>query len=116
QQAVLEMQYAQATPAEIAQVKTGNQRALVNYFRWYSASLEARPPDKLSGVFLADAYMHLGQPQQALNVLNVTVEQHAVSTLMPFISVWPSLHPLCGNAAFVTLTRQLGQSGCVPNK
>ncbi len=116
QQAVLEMQYAHATPAEVALVKAGSQKALVNYFRWYASIWATRPPDKLTAVFLADAYMHLGRPQQALKVLNNTVEQHTVSTLIPFISVWPSLHPLCGNTTFVTLTRQLGQPGCLSNK
>jgi len=113
---VLEMQYAHATPAEVALVKAGGQKALVNYFRWYASIWATRPPDKLTAVFLADAYMHLGQPQQALKVLHNTVELHTVSTLIPFISVWPSLHPLCGNTTFVTLTRQLGQPGCLLNK
>ncbi|MGA9854881.1 MAG: winged helix-turn-helix domain-containing protein [Gammaproteobacteria bacterium] len=116
QQAVVEMQYAGASPTEIALVKTGNQKALVNYFRWYVATWTTHLPDKLTAVFLADAYMHLGQPQQAITVLDDTVKQRAVSILVPFISVWPSLHPLCGNAAFVTLTNQLGQPGCIPNK
>ncbi|MHB8405092.1 MAG: winged helix-turn-helix domain-containing protein [Gammaproteobacteria bacterium] len=116
QQAVLEMQYAHATPAEVALVKAGSQKALVNYFRWYASIWATRPPDKLTAVFLADAYMHLGQPQQALKVLNNTVEQHTVSTLIPFVSVWPSLHPLCGNTTFATLARQLGQPGCLLNK
>jgi DNA-binding winged helix-turn-helix (wHTH) protein/TolB-like protein len=114
QQAVLEMQYTSASPAEVAAVKAGNQKALVNYFRWYVATWTTRLPDKLTAVFLADAYMHLGQPQQAIKVLHDTVKQRAVSILMPFISVWPSLHPLCGNAAFVTLATQLGQPGCTP--
>jgi DNA-binding winged helix-turn-helix (wHTH) protein/TolB-like protein len=116
QKAAQEMQFAHATPAEVALVKIGNQRALVNYFKWYAASLEARAPDKLSAVFLADAYMHLGQTQRAFKLLAATVANHAVSTLIPFISVWPSLHPLCSDAAFVALTRQLGEPGCVPNK
>lgn len=116
QQAVLEMQYANATPAEIALVKTTSQKALVNYFRWYASTWATRPLGKLTAVFLADAYMHLGQPQQALKVLNNVVEQHTVSTLIPFISVWPSLHPLCGDTTFVTLTRQLSQPGCSLNK
>lgn len=116
QQAVVEMQYAGASPTEIALVKTGNQKALVNYFRWYVATWTTRQPDKLTAVFLADAYMHLGQPQKAIKVLDDTVTQRVVSILIPFISVWPSLHPLCGNAPFVTLTTRLGQSGCVPNR
>ncbi|MGH8283721.1 MAG: winged helix-turn-helix domain-containing protein [Gammaproteobacteria bacterium] len=116
QQAVLEMQYAHAAPADIVRVRTGNQRALVEYFNWYAKTLASQPADKLSAVFLADAYMHLGQPQQALKVLNDTVQQHAVSTLITFMSVWPSLHPLCRENAFVALTHRLGQPGCVLNK
>ena len=116
QQAVIEMQYAGASSTDIASVKAGKQEALVKYFRWYAATWTTRPPDKLTSVFLADAYMHLGQPQQAIKVLNETLTQHAVSILMPFVSVWPSLHPLCGNAAFLSLTTQLGQQGCVPNQ
>ncbi|MGH8398147.1 MAG: hypothetical protein ACRETA_07880, partial [Gammaproteobacteria bacterium] len=116
QQAVLEMQYAHAAPADIARVRTGNQRVLVNYFNWYAKTLASETPNKLTAMFLADAYMHLGQPQQALKVLNDTVQAHAVSTLVPFMSVWPSLHPLCRMAAFVALTSQLGQPGCVLNK
>ncbi len=115
-QAVLEMQYAHATPADIAQVRSGSQKALVDYFNWYAKTLASRPPDKLTAVFIADAYMHLGQTQQALKVLNDTVQQHAVSILIPFMSVWPSLHPLCRETAFVALTRQLGQPGCNVSK
>jgi DNA-binding winged helix-turn-helix (wHTH) protein/TolB-like protein/Flp pilus assembly protein TadD len=116
QQAELEMQYAGASPAEIASVKAGNQKALVNYFRWYVTTWTMRPPDKLTAVFLADAYMHLGQPQQAIKVLDNAVKQRTVSILIPFISVWPGLRALCGNDAFVSLTNQLGQPGCTPNK
>ncbi|HVC28507.1 MAG TPA: winged helix-turn-helix domain-containing protein [Gammaproteobacteria bacterium] len=116
QQAVIEMQYAGASSTDIASVKAGKQEALVKYFRWYAATWTTRPPDKLTSVFLADAYMHLGQPQQAIKVLKETFTQHPVSILMPFVSVWPSLHPLCGNAAFLSLTTQLGQQGCVPNQ
>ncbi len=114
QQAGIEMQYAGASPAEIALVKAGNQQALVNYFRWYVAAWTTRQPGKLTAVFLADAHMHLGQPQQAIKVLDDTVRQHAVSILIPFMSVWPGLHALCSNVAFVTLASQLGQPGCTP--
>ena len=112
QQAVSEMQYAHATSSETLLVRAGNQSALVNYFRWYAATSALQPPDKLTAVFLADAYMHLGEPQQAVNVLSNTIKQHAVSILIPFISVWPSLHPLCSNAAFAAMVHQLGQPGC----
>ncbi|MGH8278715.1 MAG: winged helix-turn-helix domain-containing protein [Gammaproteobacteria bacterium] len=112
QQAAEEMQYAGATPADIARVRVGKQTSLVDYFNWYVKTLAARPPDKLTAVFLADAYMHLGQPQQALKVLDATVQRHAVSILIPFMSVWPSLHPLCARPAFAALTQRLGQPGC----
>lgn len=116
QAAAEEMQYRQATAADIARMRSGNQAALVNYFRWYAQTLAGAPPDKLTAVFLADAYMHLGQQDQALAVLESTVRQRAVSTLIPFISVWPSLHPLCRNPAFASMTRQLGQPGCAVAK
>lgn len=112
QQAALEMQYAGATPVDIARVRQGTQQSLVDYFNWYVKTLATQTPDKLTAVFLADAYMHLGQSQQALKVLDATVQHHEVSTLIPFMSVWPSLHPLCGEPAFAALTRQMGQPGC----
>ncbi|MGA9852989.1 MAG: winged helix-turn-helix domain-containing protein [Gammaproteobacteria bacterium] len=115
-QAVLEMQYAHAAFGDIALVRTGSQKALVDYFNWYAKTLASQAPDKLTALFLADAYMHLGQPQQALKVLNDTVQHHVVSILIPFMSVWPSLHPLCRDAGFAALTRQLGQPGCLPGK
>ena len=113
-QAVLEMQVAGAAPADIARVRSAKQESLVDYFNWYAKALAQRPPDKLTAVFLADAYMHLGRSKQALAVLSDTVQRHAVSTLIPFISVWPSLHPLCQEPAFAAMTRQLGQPGCTP--
>lgn len=111
-QAVLEMQVAGAAPAEIARVRTGKQESLVDYFNWYAKALAERAPDKLTAVFLADAYMHLGQTKQALAVLGNTVQHHDVSILIPFLSVWPGLHPLCQEPAFAAMTRQLGQPGC----
>lgn len=116
QQAVLEMQYAHAVPADIARVRTGSQKALVDYFNWYVKTPALQPPDKFAVVFLADAYMHLGQPQQALKVLDDAVQKHAVSTLIPFMSVWPGLHPLCGEEQFKSLTQKLGQPGCTLNR
>jgi TolB-like protein/DNA-binding winged helix-turn-helix (wHTH) protein len=115
-QAVLEMQYLGATPADITQVQTGNKRALVSYFNWYTKTLVTQSANKLTSLFLADAYMHLGQPQRAFAVLNETVKQHEISTLIPFMSVWPSLHPLCKEAKFASLTHQLGQTGCTLNR
>lgn len=112
QQAALDMQYAGAAPAEIARVYRGGKQSLVDYFDWYTATLASQPPDKLTAVFLADAYMHLGQPQQALNTLSGAVQRREVSILIPFMSVWPGLHPLCREPAFAALTRQLGQPGC----
>jgi len=64
-------------------------------------------------VFLADAYMHLGQQRQALKTLSDAVQSREISTLIPFVSVWPSLHPLCREQTFVALTRQLDQPGCI---
>jgi tetratricopeptide (TPR) repeat protein len=116
QQAVLEMQYAHAVPADIARVRTGSPKALVYYFNWYVKTPVAQPPDKFAAVFLADAYMHLGQPQQALKVLDDAVQKHAVSSLIPFMSVWPGLHPLCGEEQFRSLTQKLGQPGCTLNR
>ncbi len=114
-QAVQEMHVKGATASAIAQVSNGKQQALVSYFQWYAGAVAAQPPNKLSAVFLADAYMHLGQPQKALLVLQDTVQQHAVSALIPFISVWPSLHPLCSNSQFLDMTQRLNQPGCIPN-
>ncbi|MDE1887544.1 MAG: hypothetical protein KGI32_05350, partial [Gammaproteobacteria bacterium] len=116
QQAALEMQYAGASPADISRVRADRPQALVDYFNWYVTALATQTPDKLTAVFLADAYMHLGRPQQALKTLSDAVRNRDVSTLIPFMSVWPGLHPLCRETAFVLLTRQLGQPGCAPAK
>lgn len=116
QQAALEMRYAGAAPADIAQVRAGSQKSLVDYFDWYVKTFASQPPDKLTAVFLADAYMHLGQPQPALKILSDTVHGREVSILIPFMSVWPGLHPLCRDPAFASLTQQLGQPGCVAAK
>lgn len=116
QQAALEMQYAGAPPASITRVRAGRPQALVDYFNWYVTTLATQAPDKLTAVFLADAYMHLGRPRQALTTLSDAVHNREVSTLIPFMSVWPALHPLCRETAFVMLTRQLGQPGCMNAK
>ncbi|MDE2234495.1 MAG: winged helix-turn-helix domain-containing protein [Gammaproteobacteria bacterium] len=116
-QAVEEMRVSGATPAAIAQVTGGKQRALIRYFRWYTgANASQSSTDKLRAVFVADVYMHLGQPQQAFETLRNAVTQHAVSILIPFISVWPSLHPLCDDHQFLEMTQNLNQPGCTPNK
>ncbi len=86
----------------------------MNYFTWYARHAAAGPSGKLTAVFLADAYMHLGKPDDAYAVLDSAYKQRSISTLMPFISVWPSLRPLCTRADFLTLTKDLGQVGCLP--
>ncbi len=112
-QASAEMQAGQATAADIAAVQGGSHGSLVSYFKWYAARLAAKPAGPYTAVFLADAYMHLGQPDQAYAALSATVKQRSVSSLIPFMSVWPSLRPLCTRADFLSLTQQLGQPGCL---
>ena len=112
-QASAEMQAGQASAADIAAVQGGSHGSLVSYFKWYAARLAAKPTGPYAAVFLADAYMHLGQPDQAYAALSSTVKQHGVSSLIPFMSVWPSLRPLCSRADFLGLTKQLGQPGCM---
>ena len=41
-------------------------------------------------------------------------KQRGISSLVPFLSVWPSLKPLCTRPDLLTLTKQLGQVGCLP--
>ena len=113
-QAAAEMRALRATPAELASVQAGRPGSLVNYFAWYAQHVAASPAGKLTAVFLADAYMHLGKADEAFAVLEAAYKRRAVSTLMPFISVWPSLRPLCTRADFLTLTKGLGQTGCLP--
>lgn len=112
-QASAEMQAGQASAADIAAVQGGSHGSLVSYFKWYAARLATKPAGPYTAVFLADAYMHLGQPDQAYAALDATVKQRAVSSLIPFMSVWPSLRPLCSRADFLGLTKQLGQPGCL---
>jgi tetratricopeptide (TPR) repeat protein len=112
-QAAVEMRALGATPKDIAALD-GNHASLVEYFKWYSTYLASRPADKLTAVFLADAYMHLGQAGQAASVLVTAIQRNEVSTLIPFISIWPSLRPLCTVPSYLALTRQLGQVGCLP--
>ena len=113
QQAVMEMRALHAAPADVAKVQAGHG-SLVNYFQWYAAQASSGPADRYSAVFLADAYMHLGRADQAFAVLSATVKQRGISTLVPFLSVWPSLKPLCNRPDFLSLTKQLGQVGCLP--
>ena len=113
QQAVTEMRVLKAPSADMARIKAA-KGALVNYFNWYVAQSPQPPSDRYGAVFLADAYMHLGQPDQAYAVLAAAVKQKGMSTLVPFLSVWPSLKPLCTRPDFLTLTKQLGQVGCLP--
>ena len=113
-QAEAEMRALKATPAELSAVQAGKPGSLVNYFAWYAQHAAASPPSKLTAVFLADAYMHLGKADEAFAVLDAAYKQRSISTLMPFISVWPSLRPLCTRADFLTLTKGLGQTGCLP--
>jgi DNA-binding winged helix-turn-helix (wHTH) protein/TolB-like protein/cytochrome c-type biogenesis protein CcmH/NrfG len=112
-QAALEMQALKADPAALASVQGGKQGALVGYFNWYAQHTATSSLGKYSAVFLADAYMHLGKPDQAYQVLASAYKQRGISTLMPFLSVWPSLRPLCARADFLTLTKDLGQVGCL---
>ena len=114
QQAAAEMQSLQAAPADVVRVKGKARGSLVDYFNWYAGYLAGRPAGKYSAVFLADAYMHLGKPDQAYAVLQTAIKQRGISTLIPFASVWPSLKPLCTRPAFLSLTKQLGQVGCLP--
>lgn len=112
EQAVVEMRALHASAADIAKVEA-KHGSLVNYFQWYVAQAAHATPDRYGAVFLADAYMHLGQADQAFAVLAATVKQRGISTLVPFLSVWPSLKPLCTRSDFLTLTKQLGQAGCL---
>jgi DNA-binding winged helix-turn-helix (wHTH) protein/TolB-like protein/Flp pilus assembly protein TadD len=113
-QVAQEMQSLKAAPAEVARVSGGRRGALVNYFNWYAQYAAARPADRYSAVFLADAYMHLGKPDQAFAVLDTAIRTRSVSILIPFASVWPSLKPLCTQPKFLSVTKQLGQVGCLP--
>jgi len=113
QQAEAEMRVLKASAADVAKVKAG-KGSLVNYFNWYVSQPQSTPTGRYAAVFLADAYMHLGEPDQAYAVLAQTVQRKDISTLVPFLSVWPSLKPLCTRPDFLTLTKQLGQVGCLP--
>ena len=114
QQAAVEMRALHAPAAEVAKVQAAGHGSLISYFQWYVAQAGQAPADRYGAVFLADAYMHLGQADQAFAVLAATVKQRGISTLVPFLSVWPSLKPLCTRPDFLTLTKQLGQVGCLP--
>lgn len=112
-QAVVDMRLSGATAADVQAVQSSKSVSLVNYFKWYVNRLSARPSNRTSSVFLADAYMHLGQSDAALAVIIETVRQHQVSVLIPFVSVWPTLKPLCKEPRFIALTNELGQPGCM---
>jgi len=114
QQAAAEMQSLQAAPAQVARVKGKSRGSLVDYFNWYAGYMASKPSGKYTAVFLADAYMHLGKPDQAFAVLATAIKQRGISNLIPFASVWPSLRPLCTRPDFLSLTKQLGQVGCLP--
>ncbi len=114
QQALTEMQILQASPADLAKVKANGHASLAGYFNWYAEYRAAAPADKYSAVLLADAYMHLGKADQAYAVLAQAVAARDISILVPFLSVWPSLKPLCTRPDFLSLTKQLGQIGCLP--
>jgi len=114
QQAAVEMRALQAPPADVARVSAKSRGSLVEYFNWYAAYLGAKPAGKYTAVFLADADMHLGKPDEAYAVLAAAIKQRSTSTLVPFASVWPSLKPLCTRADFLSLTQQIGQVGCLP--
>lgn len=112
-QAVAEMQVLKAQDADVAKVRSG-KGSLVSYFNWYASQAAQAPGDRYRAVFLADAYMHLGKSDQAYAVLADTIRQKNISALVPFLSVWPSLKPLCTRPDFLTLTKRLGQVGCLP--
>src|SRR5579859_6983567 len=114
QQAAVEMRVLHAPAAAVAKVQAAGHGSLISYFQWYVAQAGQAPADRYGAVFLADAYMHLGQSDQAFAVLAATVKQRGISSLVPFLSVWPSLKPLCRRPDFLTLTKQLGQGGCLP--
>jgi hypothetical protein len=111
-QAIIDMQLSGADDNDIDSVKSDRRVSLVSYFKWYAKRLAAMRSDRTSAVFLADAYMHLGQNQQALAVISKAVQQHQFSILIPFMSVWPTLRPLCKEPRFIAMTNQLGQPGC----
>ncbi|HEX6550606.1 MAG TPA: FlgO family outer membrane protein, partial [Gammaproteobacteria bacterium] len=111
-QAIVDMRLSGATDAEIYSVQADKRVSLVSYFRWYANRFAASVSDRTSAVFLADAYMHLGQNQQALMVISRTVRQHGFSILIPFMSVWPTFRPLCKEPGFIAMTNELGQPGC----
>ncbi|MGE5625688.1 MAG: winged helix-turn-helix domain-containing tetratricopeptide repeat protein [Bacillota bacterium] len=112
-QATAEMQALQAPAADVARTKGKSHGSLVDYFTWYAGYMASKPAGKYTAVFLADAYMHLGKPDQAYAVLAAAIKQRNISTLVPFASVWPSLKPLCTRADFMSLTKQIGQVGCL---
>lgn len=114
EQAVAEMQALHAASGDVARVKGKSRGSLVDYFNWYAAYMAGKPAGKYTAVFLADAYMHLGKPDQAFSVLDAAIKQRGISTLIPFASVWPSLRPLCTRPGFLSLTKRLGQVGCLP--
>jgi TolB-like protein/DNA-binding winged helix-turn-helix (wHTH) protein/thioredoxin-like negative regulator of GroEL len=111
-QTIIDMQLAGADAHDINSVRSDRRVSLVSYFKWYASRLATMPSDRTSAVFLADAYMHLGQSEQALTVISKAVKQHQFSILIPFMSVWPTLHPLCKEPRFIAMTNQLGQPGC----
>jgi DNA-binding winged helix-turn-helix (wHTH) protein/TolB-like protein len=113
QQAAAEMQVLKAQATDVAKVKAG-KGSLVNYFNWYAEQGSRSTGDRYRAVFLADAYMHLGKADQAFAVLAQAVQGKDISTLVPFLSVWPSLKPLCTRPDFLSLTKRLGQVGCLP--
>jgi TolB-like protein len=113
QQAAAEMQVLKAPAADVAKVKAG-KGSLVNYFNWYAEQGSRSTGGRYRAVFLADAYMHLGKADQAFAVLAQAVQGKDISTLVPFLSVWPSLKPLCTRPDFLSLTKRLGQVGCLP--
>lgn len=111
-QAIVDMRLSGANAEDIKSVQADQHVSLVNYFKWYATKLAAQPPDTTSAVFLSDAYMHLGDNEQALAVISRAVKQHQFSTLIPFMSVWPTLRPLCKEPQFIAMTNHLGQPGC----
>jgi DNA-binding winged helix-turn-helix (wHTH) protein/TolB-like protein/lipoprotein NlpI len=111
-QAIIDMRLSGADDNDVHSVQSDRRVSLVSYFRWYANRLASMQSDRTSAVFLADAYMHLGEDEQALTVISKAVQQHKFSILIPFMSVWPTLRPLCKESRFIAMTSQLGQPGC----
>lgn len=111
-QAIIDMRLSGATDADIRSVQSDRRVSLVSYFKWYANRIAVLPADQTSAVFLADAYMHLGENEKALAAITKAVKDHQFSILAPFMSVWPTFRPLCKEPRFIAMTNELGEPGC----